>query len=72
MRDGTALRNNAGEHVATIGFNEDCGLWQIVILSRTGMNFVVLQKTLHLQRGMMGSILKPGFPRSISTGPYAA
>jgi hypothetical protein len=31
MRDCTAMVNRAGEHAATIGFNESCGLWQIVI-----------------------------------------
>jgi hypothetical protein len=30
MRDHTALLNKSGEHVATIGFNEAYGLWQIV------------------------------------------
>lgn len=32
MRDCTALVNRAEEHVATINFNEACGLWQIVVV----------------------------------------
>jgi hypothetical protein len=30
-RDSTAIVNRAPEHVATIGFNEPCRFWQIVI-----------------------------------------
>ena len=39
MRDSTAMVNQAGEHIATIGFNEVCGLWQIVILQRRELEF---------------------------------
>lgn len=31
--------NQAGEHIATIGFNEACGLWQIVIVQSREVEF---------------------------------
>jgi hypothetical protein len=31
--------NRAGEQAATIGFNETCGLWQIVSLQRQEIEF---------------------------------
>jgi hypothetical protein len=34
MRDCTVMCNRSGEEVATIGFDEACGLWQIVVLQR--------------------------------------
>jgi len=34
MRDCTVMCNRLREQVATIGFNEACGLWQIVVLQR--------------------------------------
>lgn len=39
MRDCTAVCNKAGEHVATIGFNEAFGLWQIVVVNREEVEF---------------------------------
>jgi hypothetical protein len=39
MRDCTAVFNGSGEHVATIGFNESHGLWQIVVVQREAMEF---------------------------------
>jgi len=35
MRDSTAIVNPVGEHIATIGFNEAHGLWQIVRAAAT-------------------------------------
>jgi hypothetical protein len=34
MRDCTEMFNRSGEHIATIGFNESYGLWQIVVVQR--------------------------------------
>jgi hypothetical protein len=31
MRDCTGIFSRSGEQVATIGLNEACGLWQIVV-----------------------------------------
>jgi len=39
MRDQTSLLNKSGEHLATIGFNEVYGLWQIVVVQSEGMEF---------------------------------
>ena len=39
MRDCTEMFNESGEHIATIGFNESYGLWQIVIAQRKEMGF---------------------------------
>jgi hypothetical protein len=34
MRDGIEMFNESGERIATIGFNESYGAWQIVIVQR--------------------------------------
>ncbi len=39
MRDCTEMFNESGEHIATMGFNESYGLWQIVIVQRKEMEF---------------------------------
>ena len=39
MRDWTEMFNKSDEHIATIGFNESCGLWQIVVVQRKEMEF---------------------------------
>ena len=38
-RDCTEMFNESGEHIATIGFNESYGLWQIVVVQRKEMEF---------------------------------
>jgi hypothetical protein len=39
MRDCTQMFNESGEHIATIGFNESYGLWQIVIVQLKEIEF---------------------------------
>jgi hypothetical protein len=39
MRDCAEMFNESGEHIATVGFNESYGLWQIVIVQRKEMEF---------------------------------
>jgi hypothetical protein len=39
MRAQTAIFKRSREHVATIGFNEACGLWQIVVALREEIEF---------------------------------
>ena len=39
MRDCTEVFNESGEHIATIGFNECCGFWQIVVVQREEIEF---------------------------------
>ena len=43
MRDGLCetapIFNKLGDHVATIGLNEACGLWQIVAVQRAEIEF---------------------------------
>lgn len=46
MRDCTALCNEAGKHVATIGFNEAFGLSQIVGVNRKEMEFFCPSKEI--------------------------
>jgi len=43
MRDCRVMVNRAGDYVATMGFNESCGLWQIVIEQRKEFEFSVLR-----------------------------
>jgi hypothetical protein len=38
-RDCTEMFNESDEHIATIGFNESYGLWQIVVVQRKEMEF---------------------------------
>jgi hypothetical protein len=46
MRDCAAMCNTAGEQVATIGFNEASGVWQIVVLERQDLEFFCPTKEL--------------------------
>jgi hypothetical protein len=39
MRDCTEIFSESGEHIATIGFNESYGLWQIAVVQREEMEF---------------------------------
>ena len=68
MRDQTALLNKSGEHVATIGFNEAYGLWQIVVVQSEGMEFFCPTKGVALAAWRDEFDPETGFPRSISTG----
>jgi len=72
MRDSVALRNKAGEHVATIGFNEACGLWQIVVVNRKEMEFFCPSKEIAFAAWHDEFDPETGFPKSMSTGPYDA
>ena len=58
MRDCTAVFNGSGEHVATIGFNESHGLWQIVAVQREAMEFFlfnILSRQVKADRCSAGS-----------------
>ena len=66
--DQTALLNKSGEHVATIGFNEAYGLWQIVVVQSEGMEFFCPTKEVALAAWRDEFDPETGFPRSISTG----
>ena len=48
MRDETPMLNRTGKHVATIGFNEAYGLWQIVVLQREEIEFLCPTKEVAL------------------------
>lgn len=64
MRDCTALCNKAGEHVATTGFNEAFGLWQIVVVNREGMEFFCPSKEIALAAWHDEFDPETGFPKS--------
>jgi hypothetical protein len=72
MQDQTSLFNNSGEHVATIGFNESCGLWQIVVVNRGEMEFLCPSKEVAFAAWNEEFDPETGFPRSTSTGTLDA
>ena len=64
MRDSTAMVNQAGEHIATIGFNEACGLWQIVIVHRRELEFFCPTREVAFTAWREEFDPETGFPRS--------
>jgi hypothetical protein len=58
MRDCTEMFNEPGEHIATIGFNESYGLWQIVLHSARRWSFSVQARKLRSPPGTTNSIPK--------------
>jgi hypothetical protein len=70
MRDSTVLRNKAGQHVATIGFNEAFGLWQIVFANREEMEFFCPSKEIAFAAWHDEFDPETGFPKSMSTSPF--
>jgi hypothetical protein len=72
MRDCTALCNNAGQHVATIGFNEALGLWQIVVVNRDELEFFCPSKDIAFVAWHDEFDPETGFPKSMSTSPFDA
>ena len=66
MRDSTAMVNQAGEHIATIGFNEAYGLWQIVIVQRGELEFFCPTREVAFAAWREEFDPETGFPRSNS------
>jgi len=66
MRDSTAMVNQAGEHVATIGFNETYGLWQIVVVQRGELEFFCPTREVAFAAWREEFDAETGFPRSNS------
>jgi len=64
MRDCTAMVNRAGEHVATIGFNEACGLWQIVVVQRREIEFFCPTRDVAIAAWREEFDPETGFPHS--------
>jgi hypothetical protein len=72
MRDCTAVCNKAGEHVATIGFNEAFGLWQIVVVNREEMEFFCPSKEIAFAAWHEEFDPETGFPKSTSASAFEA
>jgi hypothetical protein len=70
MRDCTAVFNGSGEHVATIGFNESHGLWQIVVVQREAMEFFCPSKEVAFAAWYDEFDPETGFPRSTSPADF--
>ena len=66
MRDSTAMVNRAVEHIATIGFNEACGLWQIVIVHRRELEFFCPTREVAFAAWREEFDPETGFPHSNS------
>ena len=63
MRDETAIVNKLGKHIATIGFNESCGFWQIVIVHREAIEFFCPSKEVAFAAWHDEFDPETGFPR---------
>jgi hypothetical protein len=72
MRDCMALCNKAGQHVATIGFNEAFGLWQIVVVNRDELEFFCPSKEIAFAAWHDEFDPETGFTKSMSTSPFDA
>jgi hypothetical protein len=72
MRDCTEMFNESGEHIATIGFNESYGLWQIVIVQRKEMEFFCPSKEVAFAAWHDEFDPETGFPRSASRAGFDA
>jgi hypothetical protein len=67
MRDCTAMCNTAGKQVATIGFNDAYGLWQIVVWSARTLEFFCPTKELAFAAWKDKFDPDTEFPRSFET-----
>jgi hypothetical protein len=68
MRDCTVMGNRSGEQVATIGFNEAGGLWQIVVLQREEIEFFCPTREVAFAAWHDEFDSETGFPRSATGG----
>ena len=62
MRDCTEMFKLLGEHIATIGFNESYGLWQIVVVPRKEMEFFCPSKEVSFAAWHYEFDPETGFP----------
>jgi hypothetical protein len=72
MRDCTETFNESGEHIATIGFDESRGLWQIVIVQRKEMEFFCPSKEVALAAWYDEFDPETGSPQSASRAGFDA
>jgi hypothetical protein len=66
------MLNKSGEHIATIGFNESYGLWQIVVVRRKEMEFFCPSKEVAFAAGRDEFDPETGFPQSASRAGFDA
>ena len=66
LRDCTEMFNESGEHIATIGFNESYGLWQIVVVQRKEIEFFCPSKEVAFAAWHDEFDPETGFPQSAS------
>jgi hypothetical protein len=72
MRDCTEVFNQSGEHIATIGFNESYGRWQIVIVQRKETEFFCLSKAVAFAAWHDEFDSETGFPQPASRAGFDA
>lgn len=48
MKSVTTIFNASGEHIATIGLNEACGMWQIAVVRQPHIEFFCPTKEVAL------------------------
>jgi hypothetical protein len=64
--------NKSGAHIATIGFNESYGLWQIVIAQRKEMGFFCPSKDVAFAAWHNEFDPETGLPQSPSRAGFDA
>jgi hypothetical protein len=64
--------NRSGKQVAVIGFNESHGLWQIVVLQRTELEFFCPTREMAFAAWNDEFDPESGFPRTANPGPADA
>jgi hypothetical protein len=64
MRECTEMFTQSCEHVATIGFNEFYGLWQIVVVQRKEMEFFCPSKEVAFSAWRDEFDAETGLPQS--------
>jgi hypothetical protein len=68
MRDCTEMFNESDERIATTGFNESAGLWQIVAVQHEAMEFFCPGKEVAFAAWNEEFDPETGFPRSTWSG----
>jgi hypothetical protein len=66
VREHTAIFNSSGKHIATIGLNDACGLWQIVIVARKEIEFFCPSKQIAFAAWNDEFDSETGFPHPTS------
>ena len=71
MWDQSDIFDGSGEHVATIGLNIACGLWQIIVVKQQATELFCPTKELAFAAWHDEFDPETGFPRTGATEPLS-